>query len=72
MTHEPRKDRRNFLMGLAASVAAGALPAPAAPMRAHRPAARGGAPTVQEVIDLVAFLRSLKPPPGGRGGHRGH
>lgn len=28
--------------------------------------------TVQEVIDLVAFLRSLKPPAGVPAGHRGH
>lgn len=28
--------------------------------------------TVQEAIDLVAFLRSLKPPPGAPAGHRGH
>jgi mono/diheme cytochrome c family protein len=28
--------------------------------------------TVQEAIDLVAFLRSLKPAPGSPGGHAGH
>jgi mono/diheme cytochrome c family protein len=27
---------------------------------------------VQELIDLVAFLRALKPPSGGAGGHAGH
>jgi mono/diheme cytochrome c family protein len=27
--------------------------------------------TVRELIDLVAYLRALKPPPGGQG-HRGH
>ena len=27
--------------------------------------------TVQELIDLAAYLRALKPPPGGQG-HRGH
>lgn len=27
---------------------------------------------VQELIDLVAFLRALKPPSGGVGGHVGH
>ena len=27
---------------------------------------------VQELIDLVAFLKALKPPAGGAGGHRGH
>jgi len=28
--------------------------------------------SVQELIDLVAFLRALKPPSGGSGGHAGH
>lgn len=28
--------------------------------------------TVQEAIDLVAYLRSLKPAPGTPAGHRGH
>jgi len=28
--------------------------------------------TVQELIDLVAFLTSFKPPAGGGAGHRGH
>jgi mono/diheme cytochrome c family protein len=28
--------------------------------------------SVQELIDLVAFLRALKPPSGGAGGHAGH
>ena len=28
--------------------------------------------TVQELIDLVAFLRAMKPPSGGAGGHAGH
>src|SRR5262249_7972884 len=28
--------------------------------------------TVQEVIDLVAYLRSLTPPPGATGGHEQH
>lgn len=28
--------------------------------------------TVQELIDLVAYLRSLRPAPGAGGGHRGH
>lgn len=28
--------------------------------------------TVQELIDLVAYLRSLPPAPGAGGGHRGH
>ena len=27
---------------------------------------------VQELIDLVAYLRALKPPAGGAGGHAGH
>jgi len=27
---------------------------------------------VQELIDLVAFLRALKPPTGGAAGHKGH
>jgi mono/diheme cytochrome c family protein len=27
---------------------------------------------VQELIDLVAFLRALRPPAGGAAGHRGH
>ena len=27
---------------------------------------------VQELLDLVAFLRALKPPSGGVGGHAGH
>ena len=28
--------------------------------------------SVQELIDLVAFLKALKPPSGGAGGHVGH
>ena len=28
--------------------------------------------TIQELIDLVAFLSTLKPPSGGVGGHAGH
>jgi hypothetical protein len=31
--------------------------------------------TIQETIDLVAYLRQLRPPPGaapGHGGHSGH
>jgi hypothetical protein len=28
--------------------------------------------TIQETIDLVAYLRELRPPAGGHGGHGGH
>ena len=28
--------------------------------------------TVQELVDLVGFLRGLKPPPGMMPGHGGH